>query len=186
MGCQWCCCERGRAQLCISSAFSGGSLAMGMNSSRNHHRPPHRVQRAFCLPWEGKTTHSQINRDKTTQAAAHLAPRGEDNTTNTHQMLATWLQARLRDAPTCCTSLWNKTWGSDSPVFSANINITSCWGNGTQCCLPSNWGASLIMVNISVKAAGTGVNVMMERAPLFIFQPSLASESCTEAGDTVS
>lgn len=58
-----CFCAWGRAQLCISRAFSGGSLAMGMNSSRSHHRPPYCVQRALCSPREGKITHSQINRD---------------------------------------------------------------------------------------------------------------------------
>lgn len=42
------------------------------------------------------------------------------------------------------------------------------------------------MVNILIKAPGSGVNMMMERAPLFILQPTLAPEASTEAGDTAS
>lgn len=42
------------------------------------------------------------------------------------------------------------------------------------------------MVNILIKAPDSGVNVMMERPPLFLFQPNLVFEDCTEAGDTFS
>lgn len=42
------------------------------------------------------------------------------------------------------------------------------------------------MVSILIKAPGSGVNMMMEMAPLFIFQLSLAPDACTEAGDTIS
>lgn len=157
-------CAGGRAQLCISRAFSGGSLAMGMNSPRSRRRPPHRVQRPFCSPREAKTTHSQINREQTTQTlprrggrggthipdAGHLAP----GTTRGHSVLQ-------QGARGCKINL-----GFDCPMLCCNSDVAK--GNGNQCGLPPNSGAPLSRVNISIKAPGSRVSAVMERAPLFI------------------
>lgn len=157
-------CAGGRAQLCISRAFSGGSLATGMNSPRSRRRPPHRVQRPFCSRREAKTTRSQINREQTTQtlprrggrggthlpAAGHLAP----GATRGHSVLQ-------RGARSCKINL-----GFDCPMLCCNSDVAK--GNRNQCGLPPNSGAPLGRVNISIKAPGSGVSAVMERAPLFI------------------
>lgn len=147
--------------------------------SRNHRRPPHRVQRAFCLPWQGKQHILKLTDSKQHEQLLILLP---EETTNTQQMLATWLQAQRGDSTIWCSSLRNKA--LTVQWFPLTLTLPKVWGNGTQCYLSSSRGATLVMVNILVKTPGSGVNEMMEMAPFYISTKSILW-CCTEAGDTV-